>query len=282
MPPNAAEPGGDHTEVEPSSRWARVDGLWMHYRTAAGEVATTGPQAVVLVHGLIVSSRYMVPTLKLLARHYRVYAPDLPGFGKSEKPPTALDVSGLSGALSAWMDALELKEAALVGNSMGCQVIAHLAARRPELVGRTVLQAPTMDPRGRSVPRQVARFLLDVPREPPSLVPIELLDLLAAGLRRGWRTLRYGLEDRIEENLPLVRAPALVVRGSRDPICPQRWAEETSRLLLDGQLVVLPGAAHAANFGAPARFVEVIRAFLEGDRRADGGSEHRTAWPGDI
>jgi 2-hydroxy-6-oxonona-2,4-dienedioate hydrolase len=254
----------------------------MHYRTAAGEVATARPTAVVLVHGLIVSSRYMVPTLKQLARHYRVYAPDLPGFGKSEKPPAALDVAGLSGALSAWMDAVGLKEAALVGNSMGCQVIAHLAARSPELVGRAVLQAPTMDPRGRSVPRQVARFLLDVPREPPSLVPIELRDLLAAGPRRGWRTLRYGLEDRIEENLPGVRAPALVVRGSRDPICPQRWAEEASRLLPNGRLAVLPGAAHAANFGVPARFAEVIRAFLEGERRVDGASEHRTARPGDT
>jgi pimeloyl-ACP methyl ester carboxylesterase len=223
----------------------------------------------------------MVPTLKLLARHYRVYAPDLPGFGKSEKPPAALDVAGLSGALSAWMDALGLEEAALVGNSMGCQVIAHLAARRPELAGRILLQAPTMDPRGRSVPRQVARFLLDVPCEPPSLVPIELRDLLAAGPRRGWRTFRYGLMDRIEENLPRVQVPVLVVRGSRDPICPQRWAEETSRLLPDGRLVVLPGAAHAANFGTPARFAEVVRAFLEGDRRADGGSEHLTARPGD-
>jgi 2-hydroxy-6-oxonona-2,4-dienedioate hydrolase len=252
-------------KVEPMSKGVRVDGLWVHYR-ASEHVAAGGRPAVILVHGLIVSGRYMLPTLKQLAGHYRVYAPDLPGFGKSEKPPTVLDIPGLSGALSAWMDAVGLKEAALVGNSMGCQVIAHLAARRPELVERAVLQAPTMDPLGHSVTRQVARFLLDVPREPPSLVPIELRDLLAAGLRRGWRTLRYGLENRIEENLPRVRAPTLVVRGSRDPICPQRWTEETARLLPEGRLVVLDGAAHAANFGAPARFAEVIRDFLEKER----------------
>lgn len=184
MPAAAAETGGERTEVEPSSRWARVDGLWMHYRTA-GEVAIATRPAVVLVHGLVVSSRYMVPTLKRLARDYRVYAPDLPGFGESEKLPDSLDVPGLSSALSAWMDVVGLKQAALVGNSMGCQVIVHLAARRPELVEQVVLQAPTMDPCGRSVPRQVARFLLDVPREPLSLVPIELCDLLAAGARRG-------------------------------------------------------------------------------------------------
>lgn len=147
MPAAAAETGGERKEVEPSSRWARVDGLWMHYRTA-GEVAIATRPAVVLVHGLVVSSRYMVPTLKRLARDYRVYAPDLPGFGESEKLPDSLDVPRLSSALSAWMDAVGLKQAALVGNSMGCQVIVHLAARRPELVEQVVLQAPTMDPVG--------------------------------------------------------------------------------------------------------------------------------------
>ncbi len=269
MPATAAETGGDHARVEPSSGWARVNGLWMHYRTAV-EAAGDGLPAVVLVHGLIVSSRYMVPTLKRLARHYRVYAPDLPGFGRSESPPRTLDVPGLSGALCAWMEVMGLKGAVLVANSMGCQVVADLAARRPELVGRTVLQAPTMDPRGRSVPRQAARFFLDVFREPPSLVPVELRDYLSAGTRRGWRTLRHALEDQIEENLPRVRAPALVVRGSRDPICPQRWAEEAARLLPQGRLVVLPGAAHAANFGAPARFAGLILDFLERESRIDG------------
>ncbi len=227
-----------------------------------------GRPTLILVHGLIVSSRYMVPTLKRMARHYRTYAPDLPGFGRSEKPPHTLDVAGLSDALSAWMDVLGLKGAALVGNSMGCQIIADLAVRRPELVERVVLQGPTMDPHGRSVSRQVARFLLDVPPEPPSLLGIELRDYLAAGTRRGWSTLRYALENRIEENLPRLRAPALVVRGSRDPICPQRWVEEMVQILPEGRLVVLPGAAHAATFGAPEELVGAIRGFLEEGKEA--------------
>ena len=76
------------------------------------------------------------------------------------------------------------------------------------------------------------------------------------------------MEDRIEENLPRLRAPTLVVRGSRDPICPQRWAEEIVQILPEGRLAILPGAAHAANFGAPAEFVGVIREFLEEGKEA--------------
>ena len=86
-----------------------------------------GRPAVVLVHALIVSSRYMVHILKQLARYYWIYAPDLPGISKSEKPSRPLDLAGLSSALPAWMDAVGLKGTVLIGNSMACQIIANLA-----------------------------------------------------------------------------------------------------------------------------------------------------------
>src|SRR3712207_8330704 len=96
---------GDTAKAAPTSKWTHVDGLRIHYRTSTEVIPKERPR-IVLVHGLIVSSRYMVPTLKQLSRHYRIYAPDLPGFGKSEKPSHILNVAGLSDALSAWMDAV--------------------------------------------------------------------------------------------------------------------------------------------------------------------------------
>jgi 2-hydroxy-6-oxonona-2,4-dienedioate hydrolase len=170
------------------------------------------------------------------------------------------------------MERVGLERAALVGNSMGCQIIADLAVRHPERVERAVLQGPTMDPRARTIPRLVGRFLLDAPREPLSLLPIELLDYLSAGTRRAWRTLRYALEDRIEEKLPRMGVPTLVVRGSRDPIAPQRWAEEATRLLPKGRLAVIPGAAHTANYGWAAEFARTVHEFLdEGGKRPPAG-----------
>jgi 2-hydroxy-6-oxonona-2,4-dienedioate hydrolase len=236
--------------------------LRIHARVSGG-LALKSRASVVLVHGLVVSSRYMVPTAERLAPYRPVFAPDLPGFGQSEKPPHVLDVSGLSDALSAWMGEVGLERAVLVGNSFGCQIIADLAVRRPERVEQAILQGPTMDPRGRTVLRQVGRFLLDMPRQPPSFVPIELLDFVNAGTRRAWRTFRYALEDRIEEKLPYIQVPTLVVRGSRDPIVPQRWAEEVAELLPMGHLAVIPGAAHVANYGWAAQFASIIQEFLD-------------------
>src|SRR5215213_7629652 len=153
----------------------------------------------------------MVPVAELLAPYHRVYAPDLPGFGKSEKPAHALSLVELTDALAWWTREIGLERAAFLGNSFGCQIVADLALRYPELVERVVLQGPTMDPSARGARQQIARLLLNSRREAPSHGLISAQEYLRCGLRRLVKTFRYALEDRIEEKLPQVRVPALVV-----------------------------------------------------------------------
>lgn len=61
-----------------------------------------------MVHGLVVSSRYMVPTAIRLAPYYHIYVLDLPGFGKSDKPSHVLNITELSDFLVDWMQAIGL------------------------------------------------------------------------------------------------------------------------------------------------------------------------------
>ncbi len=248
------------------SRWIRAGGGLAHARVSTGP-AGAGSPAVVLVHGVGVTSRYMVPLAERLAPYYRVYAPDLPGFGLSDKPRHALDVPELADALAAWMEAVGLGRATLLGNSFGCQIIAEFAVRYPQRIERAVLQGPTVDPHARTALRQIVRWQLDTPREPPSQALIILRDYLDCGIRRLVRTFRYSLSDRIEEKLPRIGVPTLVVRGGRDPVVPQRWAEEATRLLLMGRLVVVPGAGHTVNYNSPLELARVVRLFLGDDRR---------------
>jgi 2-hydroxy-6-oxonona-2,4-dienedioate hydrolase len=243
------------------SRWAKVCGRLLHYRASTNSPGDEG-FPVVLVHGLGVSSRYMIPTAVLLAPHRQVYAPDLPGFGRSEKSERALNVTELADALSAWMEEVGIPRAVLLGNSIGCQVVADLALRRPHAVERIVLVAPTVDAEARTVFRSFARLLMDVPRERLSLPFIALLDYLQAGLGRTAHTFAYALQDRLEEKLPNVTHPALVVRGSRDPIVPERWAAEVSGLLPAGRLAVVLDAAHAVNHNSPEALTEIVLNFL--------------------
>lgn len=245
------------------SRWSTAGGLRIHARVSVNHPSSAEGTPIVLVHGLVISSRYMLPLMERLAPLYRVFAPDLPGFGKSGKPSRTLNVTELADALGAWMDAAGTGRAVLVGNSLGCQVIADMAARSPDRVAGVVLTGPTVDPTGRTIREQFMRLLVDIPRERFSIVPVWLRDFLAAGLTRSWQTAKYALENRIEENLPRLGAPALVVRGAGDPIAPQAWAEQVARLLPRGRLAVMPGGPHALNYSAPDELFAHIREFVE-------------------
>jgi pimeloyl-ACP methyl ester carboxylesterase len=248
------------TATELTDHWSRVDGRAMFARVSTGGGAGAPP--MVLVHGLGVSGRYLLPTARGLADEYPVFVPDLPGWGRSEKPPAALTVPQAADALAAWMRQMGLGRACLVGNSLGCQFIIDLAVRHPELVGWAVLVGPTMDPAARTVIAQGLRGSRDLLREPLSYWPLLARDYLVAGPLRTLKTLRHALADPVVEKLPRVTAPTLVVRGGRDPIAPQAWAEQMVSQLPHGRLLVIPRAAHVANYTAPDELAAAVRAFV--------------------
>jgi pimeloyl-ACP methyl ester carboxylesterase len=239
-----------------------VHGLRMHARVSGEELPPSAP-TIVLVHGVAVSGRYLLPLAEHLAPRARVYVPDLPGYGRSDRPPRRdLTVPELADALLAWMDRVGLSRPHLIGNSFGCQVIADVAARYPDRVGRLVLQGPTMDPHARSAWRQALRWLAVAPLERPSEGLVLVRDLWDLGPRRAATMIRIALGDPIEQKLARTVAPTLVVRGSRDAIVPRRWAEEAAGLLPNGRLVTIEGAAHTINYSQPARLVEASWPFL--------------------
>jgi 2-hydroxy-6-oxonona-2,4-dienedioate hydrolase len=129
-------------------------------------------------------------------------------------------------------------------------------------VNRLVFQGPTVDPNARSVRQQLARLIRNSSTEAPGLGWITIVDYVKAGMRRIRATIGLAMEDRIEDKLPRIAAPTLVVRGDKDPLVPQEWAEEVVRRLPRGELRVLPGLGHTINYTAPKEFVAALRPFL--------------------
>lgn len=205
------------------NRWIRVNG-WRLYTRAVNPLptsplitssatASTGKPVFVLIHGLLISSRYMIPTAERLGQTYPVYALDLPGFGRSENPAQVLTIPELADAIVAWLDALYLPKAVFLGNSLGGQVLIDLAARYPARVDHLILVGPTVDPQARTVWQQASRLLIDFVYEDPRLLYRLLIDFFRAGVWRTWQTFQYALQDYGERKLAAIRAPTLVVRG---------------------------------------------------------------------
>lgn len=246
-----------------TSAFRLVAGLRTHTRRSTDP---GGGTPAVLVHGLAVSHRYLTPLAVALAPTHPVYVPDLPGFGLTEHPDTPYDVPRHAAHLAAWLDAYRLDRVCLVGHSFGAEVVAALAARRPDLVQALVLAGPTSDPAARSRRGQVGRWLVDTLHEARLQAPILLRDVWDARPRRVVATLSHSVRNTIEADLVRVAAPTLVLGGARDPIAPARWREEAARLLPDGRSATVPAAAHNVATTAPTQVADAIRALLASDR----------------
>ncbi|MFC7704628.1 alpha/beta fold hydrolase [Plastorhodobacter daqingensis] len=264
-------PRDDSHEEGVRSQWHRLEGLRIHSRRSDQRPRHAGPP-IVCVHGQVVSSRYMTPLIQRMGARFPTVAPDLPGFGRSDKPNKVLTIRELADVLAHWMRAALGRPAVLLGNSLGCQIAVECAVRHPETVQALVLQGPTADPRLRSPGRAALANTLNTFRE--SSVGIgPLLDYLQAGPWRAIRTAQYLLADRIEKKLPQIHQPALVVRGAKDLNVSQGWAEEVTRLLPRGELRVIPGAAHTMVAVGALELVRVATPFLLSlDERAEKGA----------
>jgi pimeloyl-ACP methyl ester carboxylesterase len=116
----------------------------MHFY--AGGTLSAYRRPVILIHGFVIASRYMLPTARRLAPLCRVYAIDLPGYGWSDKPRSSFTLPELSDSLAEWMHTMSIQRAHFAANSFGCQVLSHLAVRHPQRIDRLVFQGPTVDP----------------------------------------------------------------------------------------------------------------------------------------
>jgi pimeloyl-ACP methyl ester carboxylesterase len=174
-----------------------------------------------------------------------------------------LTIPELADTVIAWLDARQLASAALVGNSLGCQVIAEAAVRHPRRVSHAVLIGPSMDPQARTAARQVAGLIRIALREPLSLSGIAVLDYLRCGPWRLWRTFQYGLAHPMADQLRRVLCPALIIRGEHDLLSTARWCDEATRLLPNGRLVTIASAAHAVHYSHPADVATVVNSFLD-------------------
>jgi pimeloyl-ACP methyl ester carboxylesterase len=231
-----------------------------------------GALPAVLLHGLAVSHRYLMPTARLLAARRPVLVPDLPGFGRSPEPhrsrfgrsdrtDRAYDVDQHARALSAWLDHCGLDRICLVGHSFGAQVAARLAVRRPDVVAALVLAGPITDPAARTWPRLVARFAADALLEQTWQAALLAEGVAAA---RPWRvavTVGHSLRYAIEEDLVRLPVAPLVIGGRLDPIAPLPWRAEVAALS-GGTAVSVTEAAHNVLTTSPGRSAALIDAHI--------------------
>ena len=130
---------GRHQPLTWAPSGASEHDAYLHVR----RLGENGPP-VVLLHGLLASSRYWGRAFDVLAEDHRLVAPDLLGFGASPRPDHGYGPGEHADAVARCLRELGLDDAPalVVGHSMGSIVALHLAHRHPGLVERVVAFAP--------------------------------------------------------------------------------------------------------------------------------------------
>jgi pimeloyl-ACP methyl ester carboxylesterase len=228
------------------------------------EVAGEG-DPVVLVHGLSGSTRWWARNVPDLAKHHRVYLVNLPGFGVLHRSGPRFVLAEATSWLLAWMEAVGLRSAHLVGHSMGGYLSLRLAARRPEAVDKLVLVDPAGMPSGRTMLGHLGPLLLSARYARPTFLPVLVRDALYAGPLTLLRTTRDLLAEDVRGDLRRVEAPTLLVWGGRDPLIPPSIGDVMRAEIPNSRLLVIERAGHNPMFDRPEDFNGALLAFLAGE-----------------
>lgn len=250
------------TELSEPERWSHAQGdhellgyRWVH------------PEApcFLLVHGIGMGHLSYLSFIEAMLPHAEIIAIDLPGFGDSPEPSVALGMGETAELLSNALHSRGISPVIAVGHSMGAQIVAELAARYPTQVTRVVLIAPAVNAQERTLKQQAKRLAQDLFRgKPPRALALGVYEYCKAGPRWFAKKLAPTLEHRIEECLPNVHQPALVLCGSRDLVTPPEWCYEVALTLPDGELTVLGGPGHEAMLAEGQAAAERVLHWLEG------------------
>ena len=129
----APRPAGAQSSAPVASRFATVNGVKLHYL-----IAGKG-SPVLLLHGFAETSHMWLPLIARLSATHTVIAPDLRGYGDSEKPPTGYTKKAMAQDIHALMDSLGDHRIELVGHDIGLMVAYAYAAQYPDEVERIAL-----------------------------------------------------------------------------------------------------------------------------------------------
>jgi pimeloyl-ACP methyl ester carboxylesterase len=245
----------------------------IHYREDGA-----GPP-LVLLHRTADSSTQWLDVAPCLAERYRLIAPDTPGFGDSDPPPSPLTMEDYAGVLAETLDSIGVRRFALLGHRTGATIAAEYAALYPDRVTRLILSGcPDYD--------DAARARMDMPSHDfPSQED-------GSHFARAWTAARANLgpwasleqvrrsaldslraapdahaihvaiyRQDLHARLAAITAPTLLLYGEDDRF--SRWAPSLASFLHDGRAQILPGANALTMLHQPGAFCAAVTSFLD-------------------
>lgn len=269
------------------SRYTMVGRFRVHFYV----LGPSSGQVVVLIHGLGGRSEDWERLAPYLAKAgYHVYMPDLPGYGRSDRPADfSYSVGDQAKVVLGLLDTLGLEQVDLGGWSMGGWIVQLTALKHPERVRRLMLfdsaglyvrpgwDTDLFTPGSAAQIEELDALLMPNPPQLPGFVARDILRTShkhAWVIRRALATMLEGQET-TDKLLPELRMPALIVWGEVDRITPVSQGKKIHELIPQSELDVIGGCGHLAPSECAPEVAPFVIHFL-------GRSEKKEANPAGL
>ena len=242
-----------------------VNGLPMHYYYA-GRRGTP----IILIHGLGNSAEVWAPLQLLLGKDFLVYAPDMPGFGKTPLAPEGVTIRTHVNYLKQLIDALGYPHVTLVGNSLGGWIATQYAVTYPGSVEHLyLLNSAGLRREEWHSPYAVSRaeaqlsfnHILGFSLPLPGFILDDIVRTSQMPAYHGFIQ-SYDVQEELDNVLPQVKVPTTIIWGMRDKIFPLTCASDLHAGIANSELLLLPHVGHMPQVQAPFEVARIIRTHL--------------------
>ena len=249
-------------------------GLNLFYRESG-----SGDRVLLLIHGNLASSIWWERVMELLPAGIKAYAPDLRGYGDSDKPEAEWSMHDLADDIYRFARAVGIERATVVGHSMGGGVAQQLTVEHPELVERLVL-LNSAEPAGLQTPPEKYAQIEAMARQPEMVKMVlgmmaptapkdefyaRVMEESVAKSTGSWVRGGYALDRmNLVEEVGAITAPVLILFGQKDILITPEMMERTHRQIPGSVLEIWPEVGHSANLEDPERLTQRLLAFMEG------------------
>jgi pimeloyl-ACP methyl ester carboxylesterase len=256
------------------TKFAEVWGYKIRYLEEGNSKKT-----VILVHGLGGSAERWLKVIPFLRAKYKVIAPDMIGFGYSDKPSVDYTIEFFAKFLSAFINSLGINKAILIGTSLGGQIVAECAAN-DDAIEKLVLVAPSGAMK-HSTPTLDAYMMAALyPNYTSAKMAFEMMSnagtiddftvddfvkrMSAPNAKLAFLSSVLSVRhSQIREGLRKIKVPTLLVWGREDKMIPIQYAKEFLGSIRNCRLLELKGIGHVPHIENPEIFVESVLEFLD-------------------
>lgn len=236
---------------------------------------------VILLHGFPDSWRSYEQVLNHLPKSFHVFAISQRGHGNSDKPAKGYFPKDFAGDVAAFIKALQLPPAVIVGHSMGATITQQFVLTYPQLVRGIVLEGAIasfndkkdmmdykqlvdqlQDPMDTALAREFQQSTLanPIPENYFNVLLSESMKVKASVWKGVWEGLTNGANFRT--TIYQVKKPALIIWGDKDNFGPRADQDLFVTAIVGSQLVVYKGTGHSLHWEEPLRFANDISNFI--------------------